>query len=556
MDSGSSSSLFIEDFGQKVDLTRRIREVLVNYPEGTTVLKELIQNADDAGATRICLCLDRRSHGSGSLLSETLKQWQGPSLLAFNDAVFTEEDFVSISRIGGSSKQGQASKTGRFGVGFNSVYHLTDLPSFVSGKYVVLFDPQGVYLPNVSAANPGKRIEYVSSSALSLYEDQFFPYCAFGCDMKAPFNGTLFRFPLRSADQAAKSRLSRQAYFEDDVSSMFAELYEEGVFSLLFLKSVMSIEMYVWDVGETTPRKLYSCFVSSAGEDIISHRQLLLRLSKQPSVSACEMDSFMLDFVSEAVTGSDLKKRKDTFYVVQSMASASSRISSFAAKASKEYDIHLLPWASVAACISDDSTDGDGRAFCFLPLPVRTGLKVHVNAYFEVSSNRRGIWYGADMDRSGKIRSIWNRLLLEDVIAPAFKSLLLGVQGRLGPTKLYYSLWPSGDFEEPWSILVQHMYRNIVQAPVLYTDVGGGKWVTPAESFLHDEEFANKEELCDVLVQLGMPIVRLDNSLHSMLLKCTTDFQQKVVTPDAVRCFLRECGSVSNLGSSDRKSVV
>lgn len=32
-------------------------------------------------------------------------------------------------------------------VGFNSVYHLTDLPSFVSGKHVVLFDPQGVYLP-------------------------------------------------------------------------------------------------------------------------------------------------------------------------------------------------------------------------------------------------------------------------------------------------------------------------------------------------------------------------------------------------------------------------
>jgi sacsin len=93
-------SIFLEDFGQKVDLTRRIREVLLNYPEGTTVLKELIQNAD---------------HGSDSLLSDTLAQWQGPALLAYNDAVFTEEDFVSISRIGGSSKHGQAWKTGRFG---------------------------------------------------------------------------------------------------------------------------------------------------------------------------------------------------------------------------------------------------------------------------------------------------------------------------------------------------------------------------------------------------------------------------------------------------------
>lgn len=110
-----SDSIFLEDFGQKVDLTRRIREVLVNYPEGTTVLKELIQNADDAGATKVCLCLDRRSHGVDSLLSKTLAQWQGASLLAYNDAVFSEEDFVSISRIGGSSKHAQASKTGRFG---------------------------------------------------------------------------------------------------------------------------------------------------------------------------------------------------------------------------------------------------------------------------------------------------------------------------------------------------------------------------------------------------------------------------------------------------------
>uniref|UniRef100_A0A5B7BLQ3 Sacsin/Nov domain-containing protein n=2 Tax=Davidia involucrata TaxID=16924 RepID=A0A5B7BLQ3_DAVIN len=108
-------SLLVEDFGQKVDLTRRIREVLLNYPEGTTVLKELIQNADDAGATKVCLCLDRRVHDSHSLLSEKLAQWQGPALLAYNNAEFTEDDFVSISRIGGSSKHSQAWKTGRFG---------------------------------------------------------------------------------------------------------------------------------------------------------------------------------------------------------------------------------------------------------------------------------------------------------------------------------------------------------------------------------------------------------------------------------------------------------
>lgn len=241
-------------------------------------------------------------------------------------------------------------------VGFNSVYHLTDLPSFVSGKYAVLFDPQGVYLPNVSSANPGKRIEYVSSSAISVYKDQFFPYCAFGCDMKSPFAGTLFRFPLRNADQAARSKLSRQEYSEDFICSMFDQLYEEGVFTLLFLKSVMSIEMYMWDAGEREPRKVYSCSVSSPNDETIWHRQALLRLSKSAILKESEMDAYLVDFLIEAMTGNKIEKRISTFYVVQTMASTSSRIGSFAATASKDYDIHLLPWASIAACISDDTS--------------------------------------------------------------------------------------------------------------------------------------------------------------------------------------------------------
>ena len=124
MDPGGGGAMLLEDFGQRVDLTRRIREVLANYPEGTTVLRELIQNADDAGAARVRLCLDRRSHGTESLLAPALAQWQGPALLAYNDAVFTDEDFASISRIGDSRKVAQTWKTGRFGYASPSHSHL------------------------------------------------------------------------------------------------------------------------------------------------------------------------------------------------------------------------------------------------------------------------------------------------------------------------------------------------------------------------------------------------------------------------------------------------
>ncbi len=54
-----------QDFGQRVDLTASIRSILRNYPEGTSILKELCQNADDAKAQHLKFCLDMRTHGTG-----------------------------------------------------------------------------------------------------------------------------------------------------------------------------------------------------------------------------------------------------------------------------------------------------------------------------------------------------------------------------------------------------------------------------------------------------------------------------------------------------------
>ena len=47
----------------------------------------------------------------------------------------------------------------------------------------------------------------------------------------------------------------------------------------------------------------------------------------------------------------------------------------------------------------DSAERSGGRAFCFLPLPVQTGFPVHVNAFFELSANRRDVWSGDDMVR-------------------------------------------------------------------------------------------------------------------------------------------------------------
>ena len=123
----------------------RIRRVLRDYPSGTQSLRELVQNADDAGAETVKFFLGK-SFESGEAepcgyLHQGFGDFAGPSLYAWNDALFTESDFKAIRNIGASSKTGDATKTGKFGLGFNAVYHFTDLPCFVTGRFLVIMDP-------------------------------------------------------------------------------------------------------------------------------------------------------------------------------------------------------------------------------------------------------------------------------------------------------------------------------------------------------------------------------------------------------------------------------
>jgi hypothetical protein len=86
-----------------------------------------LQNADDAQASRMAIVLDHRSFGTSRLPSPEIASLQGPSLLAFNDGVFSDRDIENIRQIGDSMKRDESggTKTGRFGIGeCNSVGEL------------------------------------------------------------------------------------------------------------------------------------------------------------------------------------------------------------------------------------------------------------------------------------------------------------------------------------------------------------------------------------------------------------------------------------------------
>lgn len=88
-------------------------------------VQEIIQNADDAGARVVCLNQDHPQHGQNTSVHPEIARFQGPALLSYNDAQFREEDWEGIQNLQLSDKAENPFKVEKFGIGFNSVYHIT-----------------------------------------------------------------------------------------------------------------------------------------------------------------------------------------------------------------------------------------------------------------------------------------------------------------------------------------------------------------------------------------------------------------------------------------------
>ena len=113
----------IEENIHESDLEKFIREALAseNYSLAIrlyylAIIKELIQNGDDAGANTVKLLYDRRSNSNKNdmLVDQGMKPWQGPALWVYNNAEFSEIDFENITKINAGTKEFDTKKIGKF----------------------------------------------------------------------------------------------------------------------------------------------------------------------------------------------------------------------------------------------------------------------------------------------------------------------------------------------------------------------------------------------------------------------------------------------------------
>ncbi|KAI1241977.1 hypothetical protein IHE44_0005487 [Lamprotornis superbus] len=203
-----------EQSGQREPLTVRIKNILEEYPSISDIFKELLQNADDANATECNFLIDMRRNMDirENLLDPGMAACHGPALWSFNNSEFSDSDFLNITRLGESLKRSEVDKVGKFGLGFNSVYHITDVPIILSREFMIMFDPNVNHISKHirDKSNPGIKINWSKQQKrLRKFPNQFKPFIGvFGCQLpltvESPYSykGTLFRLSFRTQQEA------------------------------------------------------------------------------------------------------------------------------------------------------------------------------------------------------------------------------------------------------------------------------------------------------------------------------------------------------------------
>ena len=462
-------------FGQTSDLSTRLRGILHDYPD-SSLLKEMLQNADDAGATVLKVAFDAGGHSCENLPERfNAEAMQGPALLVYNDGVFSDEDMKSIQSIGGSAKKGNMTKTGRFGIGFNSVYCISETPTFCSGGSIAYFDPSCEHLPG---RGPGYKMDFSdekNKKMIANHPNLFSPFSRFGCKAVEceAFNGTLFRLPLRTAEQAEESNIRKVQCTPEAVHDLLAQFQAEAKEMLVFLKNVQRLEVHQFASPSSAGNCVFSTSLANLAADDVSIRQFHTRIPPNPSTEQLlTVSSSLLLDVECGDTTHQCRVRQST----GNGPACALSLDPLAAA----YQLKLLPWGGVCSIVGSPVK---GKAFCFLPMPVATGLPVHINGYFELPSNRRSIFWAPQDTGEAKFRHDWNHALLTDVIAKEYwlllKDVQRSIQGRGVQRESLYSLFPPRNIAEPWSLVSDSVAKELADLPCLWCESAG--WCKPAQ---------------------------------------------------------------------------
>ncbi|CAD6448784.1 508c04aa-b6c3-4f8a-8734-1eab8d836bb5 [Sclerotinia trifoliorum] len=398
-----------EDFQQCESITTSISTTLDRYPIEST-FKEYLANADDAKASVVNWMLDPRQHPTDNLLTEEMKDLQGPALLVHNDAVFRDIDFNGFKNVGLGSKQEDKSAIGMFGRGSQTMFHFTDNPTLLSGDYLLILDPLQTCLPlnsNWQARKPGVKI--LLSKLKQLHPNQLVPFHdLWGYNIESDnYDGTIFRFPLRK--HTSPLRAKQEPLGISSVRLLLNQYFTQARISLLFLKGVKVVNF----MGPGTKELFWS-----------------VKMKKNST------SDYTICFAKQMV-GTEILVTKDEWWVHSRIEETPSVEFQSRIRKNLEYGVAAL----VVSESKQDTKNLDlptPMLFSTLPLPEESTLPVHIHATFSLSGDRSTLITGGESSEA--CGSTWNSWLLEEKLPNAYLSFLEGLTEKIGLDA--FRFWP------------------------------------------------------------------------------------------------------------------
>lgn len=523
----------IEQCGQSEPITTRIRNILKEYDEESDIFKELIQNAEDAGAQQCKFLMDFRAHKyrPEELIDPDMSLCQGPCLWAFNNETFKDDDWANIVRVGSASKENKVEKIGKFGLGFNTVYHVTDIPSVLSGTILLILDPNVTHLKTrINKSNPGIKLNLSQRGLFKCFPGQFGPYeRIFDCDFTKlkPYAGTLIRLPFRTEEEALTSEISQRVYDKHDINSFLECLCEDSKIHLLFLRNICTLALdRIPKDAKTPPRDAEIETMLQVSKTTVT----TFRIPNETHVAEQQESEKLL--MKDDVKGNGVDYHKANVVKVTSEQSGVTEVQSwllyscFGTQQSIKMALQgnkrarfSLPIGGVAVPLQIDAntqkltlveTDFSGKAFCFLPLSIHTGLPVNINGTFAVTSNRKGLW------QSG-VKGDWNKALLQDPIVNAYVTALLVLKEMAKTKELepysYHTFWPHREkVSENFKSLVDAFYSRICQpSSGLELFYDGELWCAMSSAIFLHENIEEDKDIGSLAVQVCKKHVRAPN---------------------------------------------
>ncbi|KAG8923167.1 hypothetical protein FRC02_011322 [Tulasnella sp. 418] len=514
--------------GLRVSITDVIKGILDSYPAGVAVLRELLQNSDDAKATKQIFLLDRRSHASPLIqyYSPWLASCQGPALLAINDTIFEQKDWDAISSIHQSSKRADELTTGKFGLGFQACYHVTDNPQIYSDGLLVILDPH-----RRMSDNGGILLN--TGPALDPFLSVLGP--------RDPHETTIIRLPIRTQFLAELSEIKQDPLSPDNIKEWFNKfITTELKVGLLFLKHITSIELQeVGDDGVFRPIAIVR--IRDADEHI---RAIRSRFKGR----ADGQESYHLTI--EMFNGNEIPE-ETTWMVTQfvdNYAKAEKQMSErlgYPAGGKMRKD-KLLPHVGLAIPLSADGIiQCQGKLFTLLPLPIATKFPLHIHSVFALMSDRQRLRNPQERGDAGSREQLlieWNRYLFSSVVPQAWARLLQDLAGLGGDLDIY-SAWPVqsggsgiGD-EEYWQELRSNLLRNAASRPVW--PVMGGGYVTLDKVMIWDKT-KDEKNFIEALMEAKVPISAAPRHIIHLMGSTPGMYRTRVLVPMTAAIFLEK----------------